>query len=332
MNLKLRHNPQAPADETPEPGEGGNPTPPASADADLEQPDPITDELLEKGLKGEEPEVPTPPAPKDGEPPAPAPAPKPPEPPAPPPAPPSPPAPKAPETPVVPPAPPAPPAPAVPPAPPAPPAPPPSAPVPPAPPAPPAPPPPAAPTAEQVAQQREAHRTAYLAEMEKTFAIPKEDYDALLANPETVLPRYAARVHVAAVEAAVGAVMANFEPLVMQVLERQKTYSKSEEEFFGMWPKLNNAEGRKEATRLMQAYVSTNQQVTREQAMKDVGLLVHAALRIPLDLAPSGQPPVPPIAPPAPPAPPAQPGAGGGAARVSQPTAWDKLDTELFSE
>lgn len=175
--------------------------------------------------------------------------------------------------------------------------------------------------------------------MEAQFAIPQEDHDALLATPHTVLPKYAARVHVAAVEAAIGAVRQAFPQLVHQVLEQQRHASAAEQEFYGRWPKLNTPEGKQEAARLMQNYMTLNKdrQITREQAINDVGLMVHAALRIPLDIpgapaaaAPAAPAPGAPV--PSAPPPPAQPGAAGGTVRAPQPTVWDKVDQELFTD
>lgn len=171
--------------------------------------------------------------------------------------------------------------------------------------------------------------------MEAQFAIPQEDHDALLATPHTVLPKYAARVHVAAVEAAIGAVRQAFPALVHQALEQQKTVSQTEEQFYAKWPKIaTHPQGKAEAARLMAAYVQLNQgKVTREQAMNDVGLMVHTALQIPLDI-PGAPPPGTPAsaAVPAAPPPPAQPGAAGGTVKAPTPTVWDKVDQELFTD
>lgn len=172
--------------------------------------------------------------------------------------------------------------------------------------------------------------------MEAAFAIPQEDHDALLATPHTVLPKYAARVHVAAVEAAIGAVRQAFPQLVHQVLEQQRSVSETEQQFYSKWPKIAaHPQGKAEAARLMQAYVNLNKDrgITREQAMNDVGLMVHTALQIPLDIPgapPPGQPPASAV--PGAPPPPAQPGAAGGVVTAPKPTVWDKVDQELFTE
>lgn len=196
---------------------------------------------------------------------------------------------------------------------------------------PPAPPP--AVSAEDQEKQRLERRSAYLSKMETEFQIPKEEHEALLTNPEAVLPKLAARVHTAAVEATLAAVTANIEPLVLAVLERQKSYSKAEEEFYGMWPDLaKHPEGKATSSRLMQAYMAANRGISREQLMKDVGVMAMAQLRIPLQIpgaAAAAAPAAPTMA--APP-PPAQPGAAGGTPRVTEPSPWDKVDQELFQE
>lgn len=125
--------------------------------------------------------------------------------------------------------------------------------------------------------------------------------------------------------------------MVMQVLEQQRHVSQAEEQFYGRWPKLATPEGKAEAARLMNNYMALNKDkgITRDQAINDVGLMVHAALRIPLDVpgqpaasaAPATGAPVP-SAPP----PPAQPGAAGGVVKAPQPTVWDKVDQELFTD
>lgn len=171
-----------------------------------------------------------------------------------------------------------------------------------------------------------------MSQMEQSFQIDPAEHDALLAEPHKVLPKLAARVHVAAVEAAIGAVRSHFAPMVMAVLEQQKTATEAEQQFYGKWPKLNSTEGKREVERLMTNYLAVNKGVSKEQAINDVGLLAHASLRIPLDVP--GAPPAtatPSPVPPAPP-PPAQPGAAGGTPQTRQPTVWDKVDQELFTD
>lgn len=169
--------------------------------------------------------------------------------------------------------------------------------------------------------------------MEQAFAIPAEEHDALLTQPHTVLPKYAARVHVAAVEAAIGAVRHALPQAVMQVLAQREQTSQTEKQFYERWPKLNNPQGKAEVERLMGVYIQMNKPQSIEQAINDVGLLVHANLRIPLDVPPGSTQSTPPASPPAgAPPPPAQPGAAGGVPLVRTPTVWDKVDQELFTD
>jgi hypothetical protein len=128
--------------------------------------------------------------------------------------------------------------------------------------------------------------------------------------------------------------MANIEPVIFAALERQKVYKRSEEEFFSKWPKLNGDAARPHVERLMAAYVQMNPGATREQIMNDVGLMAMTQLRIPLDI-PGSPSPTAPAQPPAafvPPAPPAAPGGAPAVLPAIKPSAWDKVDQELFGE
>lgn len=192
---------------------------------------------------------------------------------------------------------------------------------------------PAQPSAEEQQRLFAEQRAAYVQKLEQEFAIPPEDHDALLAAPHEVLPKLAARVQVSAVETVVALVRQNLPALVNAALQQRTAAQKVEEQFFSAWPKLNTEQGRAEATRLMELYAQQNQgkKVDLQQAINDVGLLVHAALRIPLDI-PGAPPPAAAAAPASAPPPPAQPGAAGGAPQVRTPGFWEGVSEELFKD
>lgn len=328
------------AEENNQPGGGG--AQPATSSADeSEAPDPVVDEFIAAGTKPEEKpgEGPAAPAAKPGEqPPAPA-APavsKPAEQPAVPPAESKPPAAQPPAAPAAAPAPtPTPtPAPAATPQPPVaqPPAPQPvAAPVP----QPPATPePPKGPTPEEQEKQRKEQRTAYVEGLLKQYDIPKEQHEALLTSPETVLPRMFAEVHTRAAESAIATVLSNIEPIVVSILDKQRSRGETEKAFYGKWPKLDNEAGRRVVDRLMTSYITINRErgLTPDQILNDVGLMAMTELRIPLDI-PGSPPPAVPASPAfAPPAPPAAPGGGGMPQPSRRPGAWDAVDQELFGD
>jgi hypothetical protein len=190
--------------------------------------------------------------------------------------------------------------------------------------------------AEEAARIRTEARNNYIKGLaEKDYAIPEDQRDALLGSPHEVLPTLAARVHTGAVDAALGAVISNFDALLEAAMQRRENVSKAEAEFYTTWPKLkDHAEGRQTAERLMAGYLAAHKgsNLTRQQIITDVGLLAMSHLRIPLDV--SGAAPVPNAQPvvSAPPAPPAVPGGGGARPAAPKPTPWDKLDQELFQE
>ena len=194
---------------------------------------------------------------------------------------------------------------------------------------------PAAParTSEEVAAERAEGRKKWVSELEKKYAIPEDQYDALLTSPQTVLPILAAQVHAAVAEEVINTIISNLPQLVGGITTRMTQEQKYEADFFARWTKLNDAEGRKMVEKILPSYINSNPKVTVDDIMRDVGIMAMVALKRPIEASPTpGTPPPVVPTPPTPPAgyTPAAPGAGGGA--PVKLGVWESMAEELIHE
>jgi hypothetical protein len=127
--------------------------------------------------------------------------------------------------------------------------------------------------AEQWAQGEES----LISSLAERYAISEADAEMLATNPEQVLPRLAARVLYDAI-ASVHKQLSEFGPQMIQGhMARIEGNRKNEADFFNLNPGLKDiTEEQKEAIgQIALLYRKMNPQASREQVLKDVGLLAH---------------------------------------------------------
>lgn len=195
---------------------------------------------------------------------------------------------------------------------------------------------PAEKTPEQLAaeqaefQRQENERLAHEAErLEKEYAIPDEDVPALIAEPEKVLPKLAARMHMQVMENVrkeVDQMMVERVPVVMQQhQEVAKKNSDARSAFYKANPDLEKHE--QTVLQIGQVYRTMNPKATPADAIKAIGDLVRVSLGLPLQGAkPSGV--TPPVKPAGVASPPTKPTAGTPAKGESGGVDWGSLVDE----
>jgi hypothetical protein len=192
--------------------------------------------------------------------------------------------------------------------------------------------PPAAPvvetkTPEQLQQEHTKWREESEAKLTEFYAIDKEDAELLLTEPEKVIPKLAARLHLEVSTAVAEAVKSLLPSAIQQMSAQQSVAEKQEGEFFKAWPKLNDTKHHNTLQRLGVTYRNSHPQATPDDFIRDVGAMAMVALRIPFDepAAPEPEPKVPPHVPAA--------AAGGSApARPTSTNPFAQFVDELAAE
>jgi len=171
-----------------------------------------------------------------------------------------------------------------------------------------------APTAEQYQAWR-AGREEVLAT--QLYAINDDDAAALLTEPEKILPRMAARMHMEVLEHAMQAIQASMPMILADHTQATQRETSARSLFSSVNPDLNDPRLEPAIIQLGTVYRKMNSQASPEEAARAIGALVRASLNMPAPVAGGGVPPaaVVPTTPAAPvPFTPAR-GSGSGASR-----------------
>ena len=172
--------------------------------------------------------------------------------------------------------------------------------------------------------QREADLAA------QTYSITDEDASKLLTEPETVLPRMAARMHMEVMESTVR-VMQTMLPRLMQSVQQTEQREISAKSFFQTAnPDLADPRLEPAIMEMGQVYRRLNPAASPEQAAQAIGHLVRASLGIAM---PAQAAPAPTSAPAVPVVPfvPARGGPGGAVAGGSKDS-WGQLADEFLAD
>lgn len=189
---------------------------------------------------------------------------------------------------------------------------------------------PVAPTASN--EEYSAWRESRLTQLESVYALDQEAANAMLTEPETVLPKLAAKVHMEVLENSMRAMQAMVPVMMQQIQHHTEINSRAKNLFTSINPDLADPRFEGAIMELGTVYRNVNRNAPPEEAARAIGNLVRAALGI---AAPAqGQAPAAPRAPaPAPAAPfaPAR-GAGGGAIPAAPSNPYEMLAQEMLNE
>lgn len=147
---------------------------------------------------------------------------------------------------------------------------------------------PVQPSAEQIKQREEeaaARRLKLAEDLEKNFSgmLTEEDRDALMTEPEKVLPRLMAQASLHTLEQFRQTMGQELPQHLNRLTAEQKAAQELEEKFYSRWPKLRDAD-KGTVERVVKGYVaSAAQGVTPEQVIEEAGAMAMVALRIPVE-------------------------------------------------
>jgi|SRR5687768_34499 len=170
-----------------------------------------------------------------------------------------------------------------------------------------------------------------LAQLEKVYAINDEDAQKLQTEPEIVLPKMAANMHVAITKSAMAALQSMLPQMLAQHQQQATIEQQARTDFFTANPDL---QGHEDAIlKVGQMFRAANPTATKEQAVKMIGDMVRMSLGLPFQTqapSPVQQPTAVPTSVPSTPSPaqvmPFTPSrAGGGGSQIQSPNIWDTL-------
>lgn len=123
-------------------------------------------------------------------------------------------------------------------------------------------------------------RTNRLTELEQHYAVNGEDATALLTEPELVLPKLAARVHMEVLESAMRAMQAMVPVMMEQTTAHTAINTQAKGLFHSVNPDLADPKLEPAIIRLGMTYREVNPTAGPEESARAIGNLVRAALGI----------------------------------------------------
>lgn len=160
---------------------------------------------------------------------------------------------------------------------------------------------PQGPSQEEIAQMRgKIHES-----LKNVYALSDEDAEAMLTDPQSVIPTLAANLHMSvmaevhqAIRQTVEQVTQQLPQTIQQTTKMQQDSEKILNDFYGQWPELKGKED--VVTQAAAMYRQMNPDATLEQAMNDIGRQMYVLLNIPLPGQAPQQQQTAPAVPPAP--------------------------------
>lgn len=141
--------------------------------------------------------------------------------------------------------------------------------------------PPAALTPEQQAElqrQWQEYQAKQQEQLEQYYAIDEESALALATEPEKVLPKLAAQLHMSVMQQVQAEIAQSIPTLLKGTQEREVRESKAKNEFFTAWPELKGKEN--EVMQMGLMFRQLNPKATPQEAIQRIGEMTMNALGI----------------------------------------------------
>lgn len=173
-----------------------------------------------------------------------------------------------------------------------------------------------------------AWRDKRISELSGLYALSESDAQALLTEPEVVLPKLVAKAHMEVLEASMRAMQAMMPVMMQQVTQHTERNTQAKGLFTQINPDLADPVYEPAILELGSYYRSKNQQASPEEASRAIGALVRAAFGLTRQeqAAVTPSPAVPAVTPFVPAR------GGGGMARPAPSNVFEQLSQEFDSE
>lgn len=143
-------------------------------------------------------------------------------------------------------------------------------------------------------------REGRVAELETQYAIDPDSANALLTEPETILPKLAAKVHMEVLESSMRAMQAMMPVMMQQITANTERNNSAKSLFTSVNPDLVDPQYEPAIMQLGQVFRNVNPTATPDEAARAIGALVRSALGIAPGVAVQPQAPAPAYVPPTP--------------------------------
>lgn len=173
-------------------------------------------------------------------------------------------------------------------------------------------------------------RETRLGQLAEHYAVEEADATALLTEPEKVLPKLAARVHMEVLESSMRAMQAMMPVVMQQIQQHNEVNTSAQNLFYSVNQDLRDPKLEPAIMQLGQVYRNVNPNAGPEEAARAIGALVRSALGMAQGPAPVMQTPSAPAAAPVPFTP--ARGGGGGNTPIPSSNAFSQLAEEFLQE
>lgn len=128
-----------------------------------------------------------------------------------------------------------------------------------------------------------AQRQQAFEQLVEKFKLTDEQAEAIMLEPNKVLPQFAASLFLDVYDQVVGAIQQGLPQIVSGILAQQQAATQERQAFFSEWPELAKPEYQETIQRIKESYWQMNPKASPEQAIKEIGAQAWVALRLPLD-------------------------------------------------
>jgi len=174
-------------------------------------------------------------------------------------------------------------------------------------------------------------REAKVSQLERDYALDEASAQALLTEPELILPKLAAKVHMEVLEHSMQAMQAMMPVMMQQLQQHTEVESRARNLFTSINPDLADPRYETAIMQFGQVYRQVNPTAPADEASRAIGNLVRAALGVAAPAAAGGTPPATPAPVPVQPFTPAR-GAGGGSAPPVSGNPYEQLASEFLRD
>lgn len=174
-------------------------------------------------------------------------------------------------------------------------------------------------------------RAAEMTRLEQVYGMNDDEAMAMLVEPQKILPKVAANIHMTVMEQVIPAIMQRLPQVIGTLSRAEKVAMEAENEFFSTWPQLKDPKYQQTVMQSVAAYKQINPKAPRQEVIRAAGLQAMISLRLPLprellQMEPEQPPTVSPFNP-------AGPGGGYAPPAARRPqNAWSQLADEFVED
>jgi hypothetical protein len=118
--------------------------------------------------------------------------------------------------------------------------------------------------------------------LQQQYALSEEEQRLALTQPEAILPKMAASLHLNVLESVVNTIMSRVPEVVRMVTKTESEGQQNENEFYTTWPMLKDPKYKQTVYNAVAAYRQINRNATKDEVIRAAGLQALISLRLPI--------------------------------------------------